>query len=105
MQVVDMISWQDGDKYPDCDEQENFDDFCECVKKYIIKHNLRVSGFEYQRSPQGIPLIEFNGQKYAFRVSLRVWGGVMAEALEPNNKSPYAYCTWAWFNPDKERPR
>ncbi|GBR77421.1 hypothetical protein RDn1_080 [Candidatus Termititenax dinenymphae] len=98
MHVIDMISWQEADKYLDCENQENLDDFLKCVKEYILKNNIRIGGFEHQRN--GVPLIEYNGQKYAFLIGLRAWGALMAEALEPENKDEYAYCKWAWNNPD-----
>jgi hypothetical protein len=103
MKVVKMIEWEDAEKYPQCEEQNNFRDFWNCVKKFLVEKNIKINGSWHQNWDYGVPLIEYEGKLYAFAVSMRRWGQLMAEAFNPNNKEPLAYVDWAFHNPDGEK--
>lgn len=100
MKVIKMVSYEGAQKYPDCCDQDIYNDFWEFVKKYIVENNIKMCGHQHQFF--GVPLIEHNGKIYAFALSCRWWGQLMAEAYEPENKDKYAYCNWAWEIPDGE---
>jgi len=100
MEVIKMVSFEEGQEYPQCDEQDNFRDYWEFVKKHITENNIKMTGPEHQG--YGVPLIQYNGKIYAFSLSYGKWGELMAEAFEPENKDKMAYCNWAWSRPDGE---
>jgi type IV secretion system protein VirD4 len=99
--VIKMVSYEEGEKFLNCSEQENFQNFWDFVKRYIVKNNIKMTGCEHQY--YGVPLIEYGGKTYAFSLSYAKWGRLMAEAFEPENKDEMAYCKWAWSRPDGEK--
>ena len=96
MKVLKMISWKDAKKYPKCSDQNNFKDFWDCVKLFLRNNNIKVNGSWHQNWKYGVPLIEAEGKLFAFTVSMRRWGKLMAEAFEPENKDPLVYINWAF---------
>jgi hypothetical protein len=103
MKVVKMIEWEVAQKYPQCDDQNNFRDFWNCVRKFLVEKNIKFNGYGHQNWEYGVPLIEYEGKLYAFAVSMRRWGQMIADAFDPDNKEPYAYLKWAFLNPDGEK--
>jgi hypothetical protein len=104
MKVVKMIAWEDAQKYPQCDEQDNYKDFWDCVKNFLIEKNIKFNGYWHQGWKYGAPLVEYEGKIYAFAVSMRRWGQIMADAFDPGNKDPLSYVDWAFQDPDGEIP-
>jgi hypothetical protein len=104
MKVVKMIMWEDAQNYPQCDDQNNYKEFWDCVKKSLINKNIKFNGSWHQGWEYGTPLVEYEGKLYAFAVTMRRWGKIMADAFDPGNKDPGAYLKWAFYNPDGERP-
>jgi len=100
MKVLRMVSFEEGQNYIDCHTQNNFNDFWEFVKEYLVKKKIKMTGPEHHG--YGVPIIEYNGKIFAFSLSYRKWGEIMAEAFEPDNKDEMAYCNWAWTAPDGE---
>jgi len=47
-------------------------------------------------------LIELDEKFYAFAVSMRSWGLIIAEAFDPDDKDPLAYVKWAFCTPEGE---
>jgi hypothetical protein len=43
--------------------------------------------------------VEHERKLYAFSVSMRWWGQIMAEDFDPGNKDLLAYTDWAFMNP------
>ena len=103
MKVVKMIAFEDAENYPQCQDQNNFRDFWDCVRKFLVDKNIKFNGSWHQNGEYGVPLIEYEGKLYAFAVSMRRWGQIMVDAFEPNNKRPTAYVDWAFSIPDGER--
>jgi len=100
MKVIKMVDYYEGRKYPDCHKQENFNEFWDFVKDYLVINNIKMTGPEHQG--YGTPLIEYKGKIFAFSLSNGKWGKLMAEAFDPNNKDEMAYCNWAWTRPEDE---
>jgi hypothetical protein len=103
MKVVKMIAYEDAENYPQCDDQNNFRDFWNCVRKFLVEKNIKINGSWHQGWEYGVPLIEYEGKLYAFTVSTRQWGLIMADAFDPKNKDPFVYLNWAFLNPDGEK--
>jgi len=102
MKVVKMIAFEDNENYPQCDDQNNFRDFWNCVRKFLVEKNIKFNGSWHQNWEYGVPLIEYEGKLYAFATSMRRWGQMMVDAFNPNNKDPLAYVDWAFGVPDGE---
>ena len=100
MKVVKMISWDDTEIYPQCSDQRNFIDFWNYTKNFLIKNNIKFNGSYHQNWEYGVPIIENDGNLYAFTLSMRRWGKLMAEAFDPNNKNPLSYVDWAFGIPE-----
>jgi hypothetical protein len=109
MELIRMVSFEEGQAFPQCSVQDNFDDYWKFVKGHLASNNIKMTGNEHQR--YGVPLIENNGAVYALTLSYANWGKIMAEAFEPENKDEAAYNKWAgerpageesWVNPDIE---
>jgi len=107
MELIKMISFEEGLSHNQCSVQKNFDDYWLFVKEYLVKNNIKMTSAEHNK--YGVPLIENNGTVYAFMLSNNKWGKLMAEAFEPDNKDESAYLKWAgerpegeisWVNPD-----
>jgi type IV secretion system protein VirD4 len=112
MKLIKMVSLEEGQAFPQCNRQENYNDYWDFVKEYLVKNNIKMTGNEHQS--YGVPLIENNGNIYAFLLSCSKWGKLMAEAFDPDNKDNSAYMKWAgerpdgevsWVNPDMEERR
>jgi hypothetical protein len=102
MKVVKMITWEDAQNYPQCDDQNNFRDFWNYVKKFLVDRNIKFNGWCHQYWEYGTPLVEYEGKIYAFAVSMRYWGQLIADAFDPDNKDPFVYLDWAFLNPKGE---
>jgi len=109
MELIRMVSFEEGLAYPQCGAHEDFDDFWEFVKGHLVKNNIKMTGAEHGK--YGVPLIENNGIVYAFILSRQNWGKLMAETFEPGNRDKSASLKWAnerpegetsWVNPDME---
>jgi type IV secretion system protein VirD4 len=109
MELIRMVSFEEGQAFPQCSVQENHGDYWEFVKRYLINNNIKMTGAEHHK--YGIPLIENNGTVYAFTLSFSKWGKLMAEAFDPKNNDETALLKWAgerpegeesWVNPDFE---
>ena len=107
MELIRMVSLEEGRSYPPYRIQINYYEFWDFIKKYLVEHQIKMTGAEHHK--YGIPLITSNGTVYAFILSFNDWGRLMAEAFEPENKSKLAYLKWAskrpegevsWLNPD-----
>jgi len=110
MELIRMVSFEEGRSFPQCSVQENFDDYWRFVKDYLVNNNIKMTGAEHVK--YGVPLIENNGTIYAFTLSCRNWGKLMAEAFDPDDKDEAALVKWAgerpegeqsWVNPDMEK--
>jgi hypothetical protein len=102
MRVVKMIGWEDSKNYPQCDEQNNYKYFWDCVKEFLVEKNIKFNGYWHQGWKYGTPLVEYEGNLFAFAMSMRRWGRIMADAFDPDNKDPLAYVDWAFSIPDGE---
>jgi hypothetical protein len=102
MKVVKMIEWNDAQKYPQCDDQNNFRDFWNCIRKFLVEKNIKINGSWHQNWEYGTPLIAYKGELYAFAVSMRRWGLIMAEAFNPKKRERLYYVDWAFGVPDGE---
>jgi len=103
MNIVKMIDWEEAENYPLCNDQNNFYDFWNCVKKFLINKSIKFDGSWHQNWEYGVPLIEYDGKFFAFAISMRRWGQLMADAFEPNCKEPYVYLKWAFSVVDNEK--
>jgi len=102
MKVVKMEDYENVENYLDCQEQNNFKEFWDCVKKFLIDKKIKYTGSWHQNWEYGVPIIEYNGKLYAFAVTMRRWGLIIAEAFYPENKDPMAYLDWAFGIPKSE---
>ena len=100
MKVVKMTDWNDAYNFPMCQDQKNFKDFWNCVRKFIKEKNIKFNGSWHQNWDYGVPIIEYDGKLYAFAISMRRWGLIISEAFYPENKDSGAYLDWAFSNPD-----
>jgi len=109
MELIRMVSFEEGQAFPQCNIQKHFDDYWKFVKDHLVKNNIKMTGAEHQK--YGVPLIENNGTVYAFTLSYGNWGKLMAEAFDPDNKDETAFLKWtgerpygeaSWVNPDME---
>jgi len=78
--IIKMIGIEDEDKYYQCDEQINFQDFYDFVKRYIKENNIKMTGQEHHL--HGIPLIKHKRIMYSFLLSYADWEKLIAEAYE-----------------------
>ena len=99
MKIVKMIAWKDSNNYPLCSDQNNFKNFWDYVKKFLFDRNIKYNGSWHQNWDYGVPLIENEGKLYAFAISMRRWGQLIAEAFDKENKDPFVYLDWAFSNP------
>jgi hypothetical protein len=102
MKVVKMIDWEESQNYPQCEDQNNYKDFWDCVKNFLKEKNIKFNGSWHQNWEYGTPLVEYEEKIYAFAISGRRWGKMMADVYDPDNKDPFAYLKWAFLNPDGE---
>jgi len=109
IELLRWVSLEEGQAFPQCAVQRDFYDYWSFIKKYLVKNNIKMTGAEHQK--YGVPLIENNGTVYAFTLSYKKWGKLMAEAFDPDNTEKPAYLKWAgerpkgetsWVNPDME---
>ena len=84
-------------KYKDT-PNEKFLKFRETVIDELRNKGYKFSGSLHQ-SPY-IKCVPIINKKYVFFVSMRTWGGIMAEAL--GHTGEMDYCEWAWDNPEPE---
>jgi hypothetical protein len=103
MKIIKMIDWEKGDdKYPRCSDQDNLEEFRECVKEFLKRKNLKICGPQHQNWEYGAPLIEHENKLYIFTLSVRKWGQLMAEAFDIDDSDHMAYCEWAFKIPVEE---
>jgi len=88
MEMIRMVSFEEGQAYHQCRAQNNFYEFWDFVKEHLKKNNIKMTGAEHQE--YGVPIIENNGSVYAFTLSYSNWGELMAQAFEPDNKDESA---------------
>jgi type IV secretion system protein VirD4 len=109
MKFLRMVSFEEGQAFPQCSVQDHHDEYWKFVKEHLVKNNIKMTGAEHQK--YGVPLIEDNGNIHAFTLSYGNWGKLMAEAFDPDNKDKSAYLKWSgkrpegeasWVNPDME---
>lgn len=77
----------------------------DAIQKEVINavvNNLRENGYHFsgdthQSYEFGVPIID---DKYILCVSMRTWGGIMAEAFpnEIDNSNGLGYVMWSWYN-------
>jgi len=100
MELIRMVSFEEGQAFPQCSVQQNSDDFWNFVKEYLVNNQIKMTGAEHLK--YGVPLIENNGTVYAFTLSNKNWGKLMAEAFDPYNNDDSALVKWAGERPDGE---
>lgn len=93
VKVVKWTEW-DYDHYMDMMSEKDFEEAQKAVIEELRKTGYHFDGTYHQNGDYGVPVLD-NG-KY-FQVSMRTWGGVMAQAFpeefeDPNN--PYNYVRW-----------
>lgn len=101
MHIEKFVSSEEAEEYPFCYMQDNFLEFWNFVKAYLVEYNIKMTGYEHQT--YGIPLIKYKTETYAFSLSCEKWGQIMAEAFEPDKEDETAYFNWAWSRPDGEK--
>lgn len=71
------------------------DDCYKAVVECIRENGYHFNGNDHQNAPWGCPIID---NKYIVCLSMRSWGGIMAEAYpdEIDNSDGYGYVKWAW---------
>lgn len=94
MEITGFTHW-DNKKYEDYfdrvrnDEVESLENPEQIVTEYFVKNKIYVSPTEHQHSKWGVPIID---NKYLYQVSLRYWGGVMANVWNIiTGKSQFSY--------------
>ena len=100
MELIRMVSFEEGLSYPQCVVQNNFNDYWNFVKHYLVKNAVKMTGAEHLQ--YGVPLIENNGTVYAFILPYHTWGKLMAEAFTPDNTHKSAFKTWEFERPEGE---
>lgn len=100
MKVTRWIDWQ-SDKYIDDNELSlgEYEEARQAVINNIKEKGYKLCGQYHQNGDYGCPVID---DKYIFRVSMRCWGRIMAEALDLPDKDGMGYCEWAWSPPAGE---
>jgi hypothetical protein len=61
-----MISWEDAQNYPLCDEQDNFNDFRDCVKKFLVEKTSNSAAHATKIGNTGFPLWSMKGNCMLF---------------------------------------
>ena len=89
-------------KYLTCYALNNFKEIWDFMKNFLMERNIKYNGSTHQNGYYGTPIIEYDGKPYAFSLSLRRWGLLMAEAFRPNDKDPLAYTDLAFGIPEGE---
>jgi len=87
VKVTGWISSDEFDKYTDADEMgiEFWYKAYGVVRDYCRVNGLKIGAFTHQRTR--IPILD---NTYAFMVTFRTWGGLMAEIWgDPNDKMGY----------------
>lgn len=89
-----VIGWTDYDneKYPDFDEYGgDYGSAHSAVIDEIREKGYRFSGDYHQYGESGCPVLN-DGTR--FILSMRGWGALMSEAVEPDNSDSMAYMNW-----------
>jgi hypothetical protein len=100
MHVEKITAYDEAQEYDYCIMRDNFQEFWDFIKDYIIEHNIKMTGYEHQS--YGIPLVQYGDETYAFYLSCEMWGKLMSEAFDPSNTDENAYLSWAFTRPDGE---
>ena len=105
---IKILKFMNGEnankKYLTCYALNNFKEIWDFMKNFLIERNIKFNGSTHQNGYRGTPIIEYDGKPYAFSLTLRRWGLLMAEAFRPNDKDPLAYTHWAFGIPEGEEP-
>lgn len=79
-----------------------YNEVYETVVKDVRSHQYHFTGDEHQNCDYGVPVVD---EKYILCLSMRQWGGLIAEAFpeEFDENDQYDYVVWAWYsNPKQE---
>lgn len=103
LQIVDWINYEEAEAlgYRDADsvEAKEFMRHEQLVVDSLRRNGYKFTGFYHQNGEHGVPLFN-DGMVY--RVSQRVWGGIMAEALGLDLSNRMSYLAWYYIAPDGE---
>jgi hypothetical protein len=91
MKVIAMVDWHIAGTYPDYWNQENREEFEKCVADFLVKNELKYSGWQHQGSDCGSPLVKYKGVVYGVAVGFQHWAEIMLLAWDKDNKDEYAY--------------
>jgi hypothetical protein len=67
------------------------------------KIDFPFNGSYHQNADDGIPVIKYNGNLYAYKVSMRLWGDLMAEVFSVINGKKYMSIDEFWDMEEEER--
>jgi len=92
IKITKWIPFEEYNNYTCASDMSN--EFWENAYNAVLNHckenNIKVDGFVHQQSR--IPVID---DTYAFMVTFRTWGGLMAE-IWGNGSDKMGYCEFAW---------
>lgn len=87
--VSGWTTWKRAIEMPQGDDRH-----CDALIAYLRDTGVRFGGFVHQSETiEGAPIFS---DGCACAVSMRVWGGIVAEAVGDGPVESMAYCRWAW---------
>ena len=97
----EIIGWtySDDPRYSDIDDTTKRAYLATTVIKELREKKYRIPGIYHIGGKGYVPVFN-SGEK--FRVSDRVWGGIMAQALREDNSSGMAYALWMMCDPNEK---
>lgn len=97
----EIIGWtySDDPRYSDIEDNTKRAYLATTVIKELREKKYRIPGIYHIGGKGYVPVFN-SGDK--FRVSDRVWGGIMAQALREDNSSGMAYALWMMCDPNEK---
>jgi len=125
-EIVLWTEWQTAYKKVEKGEYKDYhDDLCDGdrlkIRAFLVKYFLEnknelykpnqidgkidfpFNGSYHQNADDGVPIIKYNGNLYAYKVSLRSWGDLIAEVFSKINGKKYMSIDEFWENWEKDK--
>lgn len=101
-------TWSENPDYPVIDRRNiddanfpySWDEMWDLIARELRKKGYRFTGSYHQEGDYGAPVID---GKYQLLYSCREWGDIMEEAYQEHPGDYFAYCKWAWIEPEGEK--
>jgi hypothetical protein len=118
--VPTIVKWTDWEEtydevekgtYLDCWDaldKKDFEIIRNCLYEYFLKNKNLLkekyfNGYYHQNMPDGVPIIKYKGRTYAYLVSTRRWGDLIAQVMAKLDGKEYQSEDEFWEEVEKEK--